>query len=122
MMLNRVLRGVVHDFVGEGESLLDLYCGNGNFSLGLAEEREVVGFDHNAASVGAAAIPSAGLVMIFVVLRAIGLDTPQAATIVGFMLAIDRPLDMLRTATNVYSDSAGAAIVAKSEGEKGIDE
>ena len=91
------------------------------FPLDLGQQITIV-ITAFVASVGAAAIPSAGLVMIFVVLRAIGLDTPEAATIVGFMLAIDRPLDMLRTATNVYSDSAGAAIVAKSEGEKGIDE
>ena len=73
------------------------------------------------ASVGAAAIPSAGLVMIFIVLEAIGLATPEATVIVGIMLAIDRPLDMLRTAVNVLSDSCGAAIVARSEGEAGVD-
>jgi Na+/H+-dicarboxylate symporter len=37
------------------------------------------------------------------------------------MLAIDRPLDMLRTAVNVFSDSCGAAIVARSEGETDVD-
>ncbi len=73
------------------------------------------------ASVGAAAIPSAGLVMIFIVLQAIGLATPEATVIVGIMLAIDRPLDMLRTAVNVLSDSCGAAIVARSEGEAAVD-
>ena len=36
-------------------------------------------------------------------------------------LAIDRPLDMYRTAVNVFSDSCGAAIVARSEDEEGID-
>jgi Na+/H+-dicarboxylate symporter len=41
--------------------------------------------------------------------------------IVGSMLAIDRPLDMYRTAVNVFSDSCGAAIVARSEGETGVD-
>ena len=71
------------------------------------------------ASVGAAAIPSAGLVMIFIVLDAVGLgDHPQAAIIVGTMLAVDRPLDMFRTVVNVTSDTMGAVIVAKSEGEE----
>jgi proton glutamate symport protein len=71
------------------------------------------------ASVGAAAIPSAGLVMIFIVLGAVGLgDHPGAALIVGTMLAVDRPLDMFRTMVNVTSDSIGAVIIAKSEGEK----
>ena len=74
------------------------------------------------ASIGAAAVPSAGLVIIFIVLDVIGLgNNPEAVTIVGAMLAIDRPLDMCRTAVNVYSDSCGAAIIARSEGEKGVD-
>ena len=73
------------------------------------------------ASIGAAAVPSAGLVVIFIVLEAIGLTGPSVNVIVGSMLAIDRPLDMYRTAVNVYSDSCGAAIVARSEGETGVD-
>lgn len=73
------------------------------------------------ASVGAAAVPSAGLVMIFIVLEAVGLGShPGAALIVGTMLAVDRPLDMYRTMVNVTSDSIGAAIIAKSEGEKDL--
>tara|TARA_B100000700_G_scaffold4586_1_gene5242 strand:+ start:434 stop:1729 length:1296 start_codon:yes stop_codon:yes gene_type:complete len=71
------------------------------------------------ASIGAAGIPSAGLVMIFIVLKSVGLDThPEVGIIVGTMLAVDRPLDMLRTMTNVTSDSIGAAIIGKSEGDK----
>ncbi|MDA3852904.1 MAG: dicarboxylate/amino acid:cation symporter [Bacteroidales bacterium] len=65
------------------------------------------------ASIGAAAIPMAGLVMISVVLSAIGL--PLEA--VGLIIAVDRPLDMLRTSVNVWSDSCGAIVIAKSEGE-----
>ena len=74
------------------------------------------------ASIGAAAVPSAGLVIIFIVLDVIGLgNNANAVAIVGMMLAIDRPLDMCRTAVNVYSDSCGAAIIARSEGEEGVD-
>jgi Na+/H+-dicarboxylate symporter len=73
------------------------------------------------ASIGAAAVPSAGLVIIFLVLEAIDLRGPQVAVIVGTMFAIDRPLDMYRTAVNVFSDSCGAAIIARSEGESGVD-
>ncbi len=73
------------------------------------------------ASIGAAAVPSAGLVVIFIVLGAIGLEGPGVDVIVGSMLAIDRPLDMYRTAANVFSDSCGAAIIARSEGETGVD-
>ncbi|HIF06437.1 MAG TPA: dicarboxylate/amino acid:cation symporter [Gemmatimonadetes bacterium] len=73
------------------------------------------------ASIGAAAVPSAGLVVIFIVLEAIGLRGPDVNVIVGSMLAIDRPLDMYRTAVNIFSDSCGAAIIARSEGETGVD-
>lgn len=73
------------------------------------------------ASIGAAAVPSAGLVIIFIVLEAVGLRGPQVELIVGFMLAVDRPLDMFRTAVNVFSDSCGAAIIARSEGEDQVD-
>ena len=65
------------------------------------------------ASIGAAAIPMAGLVMITVILTAIGLPLEG----VGLILAVDRILDMFRTCTNVWSDSCGAVIIAKSEGE-----
>jgi Na+/H+-dicarboxylate symporter len=65
------------------------------------------------ASIGAAAIPMAGLVMITVILTAIGLPLEG----VGLILAVDRILDMFRTATNVWSDSCGAVVIAKSEGE-----
>ena len=73
------------------------------------------------ASIGAAAVPSAGLVIIFIVLEAINLRGPEVNVIVGSMLAIDRPLDMYRTAVNVFSDSCGAAIIARSEGETEVD-
>ena len=73
------------------------------------------------ASIGAAAVPSAGLVIIFLVLEAVNLRGPQVEAIVGAMLAVDRPLDMLRTAVNVFSDSCGAAIIARSEGETHVD-
>lgn len=87
------------------------------FDLTVAQQLLIV-ITAFLASVGAAAIPSAGLVMIFIVLDAVGLgDHPQAAIIVGTMLAVDRPLDMFRTVVNVTSDTMGAVIVAKSEGE-----
>lgn len=66
------------------------------------------------ASIGAAAIPMAGLVMITVILTAIGLPLEG----VGLILAVDRILDMFRTAINVWSDSCGAVTIAKSEGEQ----
>ena len=70
------------------------------------------------ASIGAAGIPSAGLVMLFIVTDAVGLQSDAVALWVGSMLAIDRPLDMFRTMVNISSDSVGAAVIAKSEGEE----
>jgi len=66
------------------------------------------------ASIGAAGIPMAGLVMITVVLSVVGLPLEG----VGLILAVDRILDMMRTTVNVWSDSTCAVIIAKSEGEK----
>jgi Na+/H+-dicarboxylate symporter len=64
------------------------------------------------ASVGAAGIPMAGLVMLVVVLQAVGLPLEGIATII----AVDRVLDMMRTATNVWSDLVGAAVITRFEG------
>ena len=72
------------------------------------------------ASIGAAGIPSAGLVMIFIVTQAVGFKDTDVAMIIGTMLAVDRPLDMFRTMVNVTSDSVGTAIIAKSEGETNL--
>lgn len=66
------------------------------------------------ASIGAAAIPMAGLVMITVILSAVQLPLEG----VGLILAVDRILDMFRTTVNVWSDSCGSVIIAKSEGEQ----
>ena len=86
--------------------------------LGIFEQLTVV-FTALLASIGAAGIPSAGLVMIFIVLKSVGLsEHPEVGIMVGTMLAVDRPLDMLRTMVNVTSDSIGAAIIGKSEGDK----
>lgn len=68
------------------------------------------------ASIGAAGIPMAGLVMMTIVLKAAGLPLEG----IGIILAVDQLLDMLRTATNVWSDATCALIVASSEGEVGI--
>ncbi len=68
------------------------------------------------ASIGAAGIPMAGLVMITIILRAVGLPLEG----IGLILAVDRILDMLRTSVNVWSDSCGTVLIAKSEGENGL--
>lgn len=65
------------------------------------------------ASIGAAGVPMAGMVMITIILSAIGL--PLEA--IGLIISVDRILDMFRTATNVWSDTTGALVVARTEGE-----
>ena len=90
------------------------------YHLTLTQQMVVV-FTALLASIGAAAVPSAGLVIIFLVLEAVGMRGPEVDVIVGAMLAVDRPLDMMRTSVNVFSDSCGAAIIARSEGESDVD-
>jgi proton glutamate symport protein len=68
------------------------------------------------ASIGAAGIPAAGLVMISIILDAVGLPLEGIALI----LAIDPVLDMCRTAVNVWSDSCGAVVIGAREGETDI--
>jgi Na+/H+-dicarboxylate symporter len=65
------------------------------------------------ASIGSAAVPSAGMVMLVIVLGQAGI--PEAG--LALIFAIDRPLDMCRTVVNVTSDSTIATIVAKSVGK-----
>ena len=67
-------------------------------------------------SIGVAGIPAASLVAISIILAAIGL--PSEA--IGLILVVDRVLDMCRTTVNVFSDSCGAVIIARSEGEENI--
>lgn len=67
-------------------------------------------------SIGVAGIPSASLVAIAIILGAIGLPAEG----IGLILAVDRILDMCRTAVNVFSDSCGAVVIGRLEGEQGI--
>jgi len=65
------------------------------------------------ASIGSAAVPGAGMVMLVIVLTAVGIPTEGIALI----FAVDRPLDMLRTAVNVTGDTTIASIIATSENQ-----
>ena len=67
-------------------------------------------------SIGVAGIPAASLVAISIILGTIGLPAEG----IGLILAVDRVLDMCRTAVNVFSDSCGAVIIARSEGEENL--
>jgi len=68
-------------------------------------------------SIGAAGIPSAGLLLATAVLAVIDVPPEQAIAIIAFIFPFDRILDMMRTLTNVTGDIAVACTVAKWEGE-----
>lgn len=65
------------------------------------------------ASIGSAAVPSAGLVMLIIVLQSVGLNPAWIAII----FPVDRILDMCRTVVNVTGDATVSTLIAKSEGE-----
>ena len=67
-------------------------------------------------SIGVAGIPAASLVAISIILGVVGLPIEA----IGMLLVTDRVLDMLRTSVNVFSDSCGAVIIARTEGEKAV--
>ena len=80
------------------------------------DQQLIVAFTALLASVGAAGIPHAGLVMMVVILQAVGLPVEMQ----GIILAVDRVLDMCRTSVNVWSDSCGCAVVASLEQRAGV--
>ncbi|MDG3582021.1 dicarboxylate/amino acid:cation symporter [Galbibacter pacificus] len=63
------------------------------------------------ASIGTAAVPSAGLVMLIIVLQSVGLNPAW----IGIILPVDRILDMMRTVVNVTGDATVCSLIAKSE-------
>ncbi|HRX79342.1 MAG TPA: dicarboxylate/amino acid:cation symporter, partial [Pirellulaceae bacterium] len=74
-------------------------------------EQILVAFTALLASVGAAGIPHAGLVMMVIILQAVKLPVEMQ----GIIIAVDRVLDMCRTSVNVWSDSCGCAVIAHYE-------
>jgi Na+/H+-dicarboxylate symporter len=89
------------------EAIAVLFIAQTLGDLSLAQQ-VVVAVTALAASIGAAGIPHAGLVMMVIVLQAVNLPTDA----VMIILAVDRLLDMGRTTINVWSDSCCAAVVA----------
>jgi Na+/H+-dicarboxylate symporter len=76
----------------------------------------IVIFTALLASIGAAGIPMAGFVMMAIILKAVGLPLEG----LGLILPVDRILDMMRTSVNVWSDSCGTVIIARTEGEEDL--
>jgi Na+/H+-dicarboxylate symporter len=81
--------------------------------LGL-EEQLVIILTATLASIGTAAVPGAGLIMLTMVLQSVGLPVEGIAIVLG----VDRLLDMSRTATNITGDVCVAVVVAKGEKDK----
>ena len=82
------------------------------YDLDLASQLTIV-LTATLASIGAAAVPGAGMVMLVIVLSAIGID-PEG---IALIFAVDRILDMLRTVVNVTGDATVATVVASTEGQ-----
>ena len=80
--------------------------------LDLAAQLSIIA-TASLASIGAAAVPSAGMVMLLIVLGQAGI--PEAG--LALIFAVDRPLDMCRTVVNVTGDAAVSMVVAKSTGK-----
>lgn len=71
------------------------------------------------ASIGSAAVPGAGMVMLVIVLEAVGFPPDTLPIALALIFAVDRPLDMCRTVVNVTGDATVAMFVAKSVGKLG---
>jgi Na+/H+-dicarboxylate symporter len=71
------------------------------------------------ASIGSAAVPGAGMVMLVIVLEAVGFPADKLAIGLALIFAVDRPLDMCRTVVNVTGDATVSMVVAKSVGKLG---
>jgi len=82
--------------------------------LGLGAQLTIV-LTAVLASIGTAAVPSAGIIMLLIILESVGVP----ATGIALILGVDRILDMLRTVTNVTGDAAVASVVAATEGQLG---
>ncbi len=79
--------------------------------LSLGQQLTIV-LTATLASIGSAAVPSAGLVMLIIVLQSVGLNPAW----IGIILPVDRILDMCRTTVNVTGDATISTVIAKGEG------
>ncbi len=84
--------------------------------LGFANQMTIV-LTALLASIGAAAVPGAGMIMLVIVLEALGFPAGKLPVALALIFAIDRPLDMMRTVINVTGDATVSTIVANSVGK-----
>jgi len=81
-----------------------------NMNLGIGDQLEIV-LTAALVSIGTAAVPGVGLVMLTIVLDQVGVP-PEG---IALVFAVDRPLDMCRTVVNVTGDATVCTVVAASE-------
>ena len=86
-----------------------------NMSLDISAQLTIV-LTTVLASIGTAAVPGAGIVMLVIILESVGVPSAGIALILG----VDRILDMLRTTVNVTGDATVAVIIAESENQLNI--
>lgn len=82
------------------------------YELSIANQLTIV-VTATMASIGAAAAPSAGIVMLVLVLESVGFPSDKLPLALAMILAVDRPLDMWRTVVNISGDSFVSVIVGK---------
>ena len=87
-----------------------------NFDLTFSDQLTIV-LTALLASIGSAAVPGAGMVMLVIVLESIGFPPDKLAIGLALIFAVDRPLDMLRTVVNVTGDATVSTLIAKGEGK-----
>lgn len=86
------------------------------FDLGITQQFVVV-LLALVSSIGVAGIPAASLFAIIIIMQNAGFSEDMIKASLALVLTIDRPLDMARTAVNVFGDTVGAVVIAKSEKE-----
>ena len=87
------------------------------FELSIADQLTIV-LTASMASIGAAAVPSAGIIMLVMVLESIGFPSDKLPLALTMILAVDRPLDMFRTVVNISGDSFVCVMVESGGIEK----
>jgi Na+/H+-dicarboxylate symporter len=89
-----------------------------SFDLTFADQLTII-LTALLASIGSAAVPGAGMVMLVIVLESVGFTADKFAIGLALIFAVDRPLDMCRTVINVTGDATVSTLVAKSVGKLG---
>jgi len=91
-------------------------CEAMHFNLTFTDQLTII-ITATLASIGSAAVPGAGLIMLVVVLESLGLPAETMAVGLALIFAVDRPLDMSRTIINITGDSMVALVIGKSLGK-----